>query len=105
LSMDHLREGIGLVGYAQKKPIDEYKRAGYELFADLMSRIAKEAITSFFLAQFGGVEAPPVERKQAPLSYNQGEEGDGAKASKPARKIPNWGKKKAAGGKRKQRPA
>jgi len=29
LSMDHLREGIGLVGYAQKKPIDEYKRGRF----------------------------------------------------------------------------
>ncbi|HUJ76377.1 MAG TPA: preprotein translocase subunit SecA, partial [bacterium] len=104
LSMDHLREGIGLVGYAQKKPIDEYKRAGYELFADLMSRIANEAITSFFRAQFSGVEAPPVERKQAPLSYNQGEEAEAEKAPKQVRKIPNWGKKKASGGKRK-RPA
>ena len=48
LSMDHLREGIGLVGYAQKKPLDEYKRRAFEMFSDLMSRISHEAISTFF---------------------------------------------------------
>ncbi|HBD28689.1 MAG TPA: preprotein translocase subunit SecA, partial [Deltaproteobacteria bacterium] len=33
LSMDILREGIGLVGYAQKKPLDEYRKQAFEMFS------------------------------------------------------------------------
>ena len=48
LSMDHLREGIGLVGYAQKKPLDEYRKQAFEMFSDLMDRIDYEAISTFY---------------------------------------------------------
>ena len=48
LSMDHLREGIGLVGYAQKKPLDEYRKQAFEMFSDLMYRIDLEALSTFF---------------------------------------------------------
>ena len=36
LGMDHLREGIGLRGYAQKDPIREYQKEGYEMYVDMM---------------------------------------------------------------------
>ncbi len=39
LNMDHLREGIGLRGYAQKDPKQEYKREGFLLFQDMLERI------------------------------------------------------------------
>jgi preprotein translocase subunit SecA len=39
LSMDGLREGIGLRGYAQRDPKVEYQREGYELFAELDERV------------------------------------------------------------------
>ena len=48
LSMDHLREGISLVGYAQKKPLDEYRKQAFEMFSDLMDRIDYEAISTFY---------------------------------------------------------
>ena len=48
LSMDHLREGIGLVGYAQKKPLDEYRKQAFEMFSDLMDRIDYEVISTFY---------------------------------------------------------
>ena len=48
LSMDHLREGVGLVGYAQKKPLDEYRKQAFEMFSDLMDRIDYEAISTFY---------------------------------------------------------
>jgi preprotein translocase subunit SecA len=95
LSMDHLREGIGLVGYAQKKPIDEYKRAGFEMFAELMARIAKESVATFYRAQFSSEAAPaPVVRKQPKLKFNQGEEAAAANRPAKSRSIPNWGRKK-----------
>lgn len=48
LAMDHLREEVGLAGYAQKKPIDEYRRKGFALFQTLISDIAEESVTQFF---------------------------------------------------------
>ena len=36
LSMDHLKEGIGLRGYAQQNPLIVYKKEGYELFQDMI---------------------------------------------------------------------
>ncbi|MBF0311382.1 MAG: preprotein translocase subunit SecA [Magnetococcales bacterium] len=44
LNMDHLKEGIHLRGYAQKDPLNEYKREAFELFDDLMYRIRAEAV-------------------------------------------------------------
>ena len=38
LAMDHLKEGIGLRGYAQKNPLNEYKREAFEIFAAMMKR-------------------------------------------------------------------
>jgi len=44
LAMDHLREGIGLRGYAQKDPIREYQREGYEMFMNMISRVKMHTI-------------------------------------------------------------
>ncbi|MBF0359271.1 MAG: preprotein translocase subunit SecA [Magnetococcales bacterium] len=44
LNMDHLKEGIHLRGYAQKDPLNEYKREAFELFDGLLNRIKVEAI-------------------------------------------------------------
>jgi preprotein translocase subunit SecA len=44
LSMDHLKEGIGLRGYGQKDPLIEYKKEGFEMFQDMMERIEDETI-------------------------------------------------------------
>ncbi len=43
LNMDHLREGIGLRGYGQKDPKQEYKREGFEMFQDMLA-IMKENV-------------------------------------------------------------
>ena len=44
LNMDHLKEGIHLRGYAQKDPLNEYKREAFELFDALLARIKTETI-------------------------------------------------------------
>jgi preprotein translocase subunit SecA len=44
-SMDHLRQGIGLRGYAQKNPKQEYKREAFEMFQDLLGRVKHDVIT------------------------------------------------------------
>jgi len=46
--MDHLREGIGLRGYAQKDPKQEYKKEGYNLFANMMGTINGDVLQKAF---------------------------------------------------------
>ena len=48
LSMDHLKEGIGLRGYGQKDPLVEYKKESFTLFQDMMDRIEDETIRYLF---------------------------------------------------------
>ncbi len=58
LSMDHLKEGIGLRGYAQKDPLKEYQREGFDLFADLVGRIKEETLKRLFLVKIQREEEP-----------------------------------------------
>ncbi|MDZ4165878.1 MAG: preprotein translocase subunit SecA [Smithellaceae bacterium] len=44
LAMDHLKEGIGLRGYAQKDPVREYQKEGYEMFMDMISRVKNDTL-------------------------------------------------------------
>jgi preprotein translocase subunit SecA len=43
--MDYLRQSIGLRGYAQKNPKQEYKRESFAMFTELLDRIKHEAVT------------------------------------------------------------
>jgi preprotein translocase subunit SecA len=54
LSMDHLKEGIGLRGYGQKDPLIEYKKESFTLFQDMMDRIEDETIRYLFFLQVTG---------------------------------------------------
>jgi preprotein translocase subunit SecA len=51
LSMDHLKEGIGLRGYGQKDPLIEYKKESFQMFQDMMDRIEDESIRYLFFLQ------------------------------------------------------
>jgi preprotein translocase subunit SecA len=51
LSLDHLRDGIGLRGYGQKDPLQEYKREAFELFKRLISAIKVDTLESLFRIQ------------------------------------------------------
>ena len=51
LSMDHLKEGIGLRGYGQKDPLVEYKKESFDLFQDMMDRIEDETVRYLFFLQ------------------------------------------------------
>ncbi|HVV83208.1 MAG TPA: preprotein translocase subunit SecA, partial [Kofleriaceae bacterium] len=60
-TMDALREGIGLQGYGQKDPKKEYKKQGYILFQDMMTRISTNVGTKLFHVQHRKAEeAVPV---------------------------------------------
>jgi preprotein translocase subunit SecA len=79
LSMDHLKEGIGLRGYGQRDPLNEYKREGYELFLDMSFRIKEETVRNLFLVQIadeGDVdEFAPSREQQIYLSHGEGDGG------------------------------
>ena len=51
LQMDHLKEGIGLRGYGQKNPLQEYKREGYNLFAGLIQAINQHTVGNLMRIQ------------------------------------------------------
>ena len=51
LSMDHLKEGIGIRAYGQKDPLVEYKKESYELFTAMMDRIEDETVRYLFFLQ------------------------------------------------------
>ncbi len=46
LSMDHLKQGIGLRGYGQKNPLDEYKKEGYNLFMNMIETMKQETVST-----------------------------------------------------------
>ncbi len=46
LGMDHLKDGVGLRGYAQKNPLTEYKKEGFEMFSRMMHQI-REGVTEY----------------------------------------------------------
>jgi len=66
LSLDHLKEGIGLRGYAQKDPIVEFKKEAFTLFEDMMARIDNETIRYLFHIQMQQGEQPPGAREPRP---------------------------------------
>ncbi|MFN2257133.1 MAG: preprotein translocase subunit SecA [Desulfuromonadaceae bacterium] len=77
LSIDHLKEGIGLRGYAQKNPKQEYKREAYNLFMEVMGRIRQEAIQKLFIVQLvqeRDVEQMEAEQKQRKVVTNRSDE-------------------------------
>jgi preprotein translocase subunit SecA len=63
LTLDHLKEGIGLRGYGQKDPLVEFKREAFNLFEEMMDRIDTESVRFLFLVRPAEGEQP---RPQAP---------------------------------------
>jgi len=63
LAIDHLKQGIGLVGYGQKDPLVEYKKESFNLFQAMLDRIDTLTIRSLFNLQVV-TEAPPEQLQQ-----------------------------------------
>lgn len=85
-NMEHLRDGIGLRGYGQRDPKNEYKKEGYSLFVNMMARVSSTALTKFFNVQIQQqdemreLEAAAEARHHAELDHavakHIGEEGE-----------------------------
>ena len=59
LSIDHLKEGIGLRGYGQRDPLTEYKREAFDLFQDVIERVKAAVVERLFKVQI--VRDAPME--------------------------------------------
>lgn len=88
--MDYLQEGIGLRAMAQRDPLVEYQREGYDLFAAMMDAIKEELVGYLFNIEVnveeesGGVEAKglsPVIKPQNELRYSAADEDGGVVSS------------------------
>jgi len=67
LAMDHLRQSVGLRGYAQKNPIQEYKHESYALFSAMLETIRKETVISLFRVE---VKEPEPQPEPEQIKYN-----------------------------------
>jgi preprotein translocase subunit SecA len=61
LSMDHLKEGIGLRGYAQQDPLVAYKRESFDLFEAMMLKFQEDTVRFLFRMQILGPDGQPVD--------------------------------------------
>ena len=115
LTMDHLKEGIGLRGYGQHDPLVEYKRESFDMFEAMMQRFQEETVRYLYLMQIlerppdsGAVASsasagPPVDRPDAGMpsviSGGNGGNGIGRRAVSPPRwmrlKKPSSARKRA----------
>ncbi|QMV20031.1 preprotein translocase subunit SecA [Granulicella sp. 5B5] len=61
LNMDHLKEGIGLRGYAQVDPLVEYKKESFIMFEQMMLRFQEDTCRNLFRMQILGPDQQPIE--------------------------------------------
>ena len=104
-AMDYLRQGIGLRGYAQKNPKQEYKREAFEMFEALLQGVKMEVVTLLSKLQVRSeseIERMEAQRRErAPQSMNflhpdmeqpeaaEGAAGDGQQAAAPPQNRPD----------------
>jgi preprotein translocase subunit SecA len=61
LSMDHLKEGISLRGYAQRDPLVEYKRESFDMFEAMMLKFQEDTVRFLFRMQILGPDGQPMD--------------------------------------------
>jgi preprotein translocase subunit SecA len=68
LAMDHLKEGIGLRGYAQQDPLVAYKKESFEMFGAMMLRFQEDTARHLFRMQIIGPDGTPIETAEQMLA-------------------------------------
>ncbi len=66
LSMDHLKEGINLRGYAQRDPLVEYKRESFDMFEAMMLKFQEDTVRFLFRMQILGPDGEPIDAAPRP---------------------------------------
>jgi preprotein translocase SecA subunit len=87
LNMDHLKEGIGLRGYGQKNPLQEYQKEGFELFEEMVHQIEADVVQKLFtveIAREATVPDRPMEIHQPRPQRVVLSHGDGSVEPRPA---------------------
>lgn len=98
MMLDYLRQAVGLRGYAQRDPLNEYKSEAFELFEKLLNRLREDVTRQMMNAQFVQESAPRIEDTPLPqmraehIDPNTGENefdgsGEGG-SSRPTRNDP-----------------
>jgi preprotein translocase subunit SecA len=80
LSVDQLKEGIGLRGYGQKDPKIEYQKEAYQMFIEMLDRIKKDTVEKLFAIQIAKekeTQEIKLERKQTFVMSRGGESAQG----------------------------
>ena len=71
LAMDHLKEGIGLRGYAQQDPLVAYKKESFEMFEQMMMRFQEDTARHLFRMQIIGPDGQPIDPETVTIFTNQ----------------------------------
>ncbi len=77
LSMDHLKEGIGLRGYGQRDPLTEYKKEAFEMFQEMVDHLKEVVLEQLFKVRIAREEAAPTRVAAAPAPRWQESHGTG----------------------------
>jgi len=100
LSIDHLKQGIGLVGYGQKDPLVEYKKQSFDMFQEMLDRIDTHTARSLFnleivvkdeqqeLEELERMERQRSRKRAAAMSFTGAFEGAAAAGEEAARSTP-----------------
>jgi preprotein translocase subunit SecA len=64
LNMDHLKEGIGLRGYAQQDPLVAYKKESFDMFESMMMRFQEDVARHLFRMQILAPDGTPIETEE-----------------------------------------
>jgi preprotein translocase subunit SecA len=100
LSIDHLKQGIGLVGYGQKDPLVEYKKQSFDMFQEMLDRIDTNAARSLFnlevvvkdeqqeLEEIERMERQRARKRAAAMSFTGAFEGAAAAGEEAAKHTP-----------------
>ena len=100
LSIDHLKQGIGLVGYGQKDPLVEYKKYSFDMFQDMLDRVDTNTMRSLFnlevvvkdeqeeIEKLERLERQRARKQAAAMSFTGAFEGAAAAGEEAAKSRP-----------------
>ena len=89
-AMDDLRQGIGLRAYGNVKPVDEYKRAGFDMFDEMVNGIQSETVRRLFTVRVRREQK--LERKTVARSAATNAGGDDSEKKRPVRRVKKPGR-------------
>jgi preprotein translocase subunit SecA len=83
LAMDHLKEGIGLRGYGQRNPLQEYQKEGFSMFEEMIDLIHRDVVEKVFTVQVAReADLDRLEARRRPQPTQMVMSGGGAEPAK-----------------------